>query len=96
MSLDQGGAPLNAVGGGHAIGEFRECLGKDTLTAIDIHDALIVSKVRRCRSDRLLRNTQGHCLMFEVGEPFIVRTPGAAWHGTRRIAQARGNEQYRR
>ena len=39
VGFDQRLAVLNAVGGGHAAGEFQEGLGEDPLAAIDIDDA---------------------------------------------------------
>jgi hypothetical protein len=65
MSFDQGAAALNAVGGGHAIGKFQECLSKNALTAIDIHDSLIVSEVGRCRGEALAASLK-HAAMNNI------------------------------
>jgi hypothetical protein len=75
---------LNAVGRGHAIGEFEKGLGKDALTAIDIHNALVVSEMRRRRSDRLLGNALRHGLAFEIAQPFVIRSATAARRSVRR------------
>ena len=39
IRLDQGLAALDAVGGGHAAGEFQKGLGENALAAVDIDDA---------------------------------------------------------
>jgi hypothetical protein len=83
IGLDQSGAALNAVGRGHAIGKLQKGLGENTLAAIDIHDALIVSEVGRGGGNSLLRNTLRRRLTFELGEPFVVRAAGAARRGNR-------------
>ena len=90
IGLDQSRAALNAVGGGHAIGKFQKCLGEHALTAIDIHDALIVGEKRRGGGDRLLRDALRHRFALEIGEPFVVRPTAAAWRGVRG-----GGEKYR-
>ena len=78
---------MNAVGGGHAIAKFQECLSEHALTAIDIHDALVVGEIWRGGRDRLLRDALRHRLALEVGEPFVVRTAAAARRGLRRAGE---------
>src|SRR5262249_37871963 len=88
IGLDQGGAALNAIGCGHSIGKFRESLSENTLAAIDIHDALIVSEVGRGGGNGLLRNALRNRLAFELGEPFVVSAAGAARRGSRAAGKA--------
>jgi hypothetical protein len=71
----------------------RKVWVKDTLTAIDIHDALVVGKIGRGGSNRLLRDALRHGLALELSQPLIVRTAGAAWDGgVRRAAEACGRQ----
>ena len=43
IGLDLGGAHLDAIAGGHAVGKFQKSLGEHALAVIDIHDLLVVS-----------------------------------------------------
>jgi hypothetical protein len=57
VCFDEFLSALNAIRGGHAVGELQECLREHPLPAIDIDDALIIGK-RRCSSgNRALGNT---------------------------------------
>jgi hypothetical protein len=88
VSLDQRGAALNAVGGRHPIGKFEERLGENALTAVDIHDALVIGQIWRGRGDGLLRNALGHGLAFELSEPLVIGTAGTARRSVRRNGPA--------
>ena len=96
VGLDLRRPGLNAIGSGHAIGEFQKRLREHPLAAVDVDDALVVGEVGRDLGDRALRHAVRDRLALERGEPSLVRPAGAARRGgARRATCQRGREQQR-
>src|SRR5215204_6613618 len=87
--FDLGGAGLETIGGHHLAGEFQKRLGEESLSAVDVDDALIEHQVRRCGRDRSLRYLLGSGLTFELGQPALKTSGVTAILLTKSLVAAR-------
>src|SRR5438128_448013 len=85
MLFDFGGTGLQPIGRNHLVRHFKEGLREESLTPVDVDDALVENHVGRGGSDRRLRNALGRCLAFKVGQPaFEAAGISAVFLGVRR------------
>ena len=69
----------------HLVGHLDKILREESLTSIDVDDALIEHKIRRSRRNGGLRNALGESFFFEISEPGFEAAGVAAV----RLAQSR-------